>query len=125
MATDISNMDDVIDIRDVIARIEDLEEMATDESLTQDERTHANNELAVLQSLAEQAEGYAGDQHHGEQLIRDSYFKEYAQELAGDVVTINTSVTWPNNCIDWDWAAREIQMDYTAVDFDGVTYWIR
>ena len=27
--------------------------------------------------------------------------------------------------IDWAQAAHELQMDYTSVDFDGVTYWIR
>ena len=32
---------------------------------------------------------------------------------------------WPNTCIDWDQAAGELKMDYSAVDFDGVTYWIR
>ena len=26
---------------------------------------------------------------------------------------------------DWERATRELQMDYTEVDFDGVTYWIR
>jgi hypothetical protein len=29
------------------------------------------------------------------------------------------------SCIDWDQAARELQVDYFDVDFDGVTYWIR
>jgi hypothetical protein len=28
-------------------------------------------------------------------------------------------------CIDWNEAASELQMDYTAVEFDGVTYWVR
>lgn len=27
--------------------------------------------------------------------------------------------------IDWERAAEELRMDYTAVDFDGVTYWVR
>jgi hypothetical protein len=27
--------------------------------------------------------------------------------------------------IDWDATAENIQADYTSVDFDGVTYWIR
>jgi hypothetical protein len=122
---EISNSDDIIDSRDVIARIEELHDIATDESLDSDERTHANNELAVLQALQEEAEGYAPDWKHGAALIRDSYFKEYAQELADDIGAINSEATWPNNCIDWDRAARELQMDYTSVEFDGVTYWVR
>jgi len=28
-------------------------------------------------------------------------------------------------CIDWKAAARDLQVDYTEVDFDGVSYWIR
>lgn len=27
--------------------------------------------------------------------------------------------------VDWERAARELQMDYTPVEFDGVTYWVR
>lgn len=82
-------------------------------------------ELGALKALAEQAEGYAPDWKHGETLIRDSYFKDYAQELADDIGAINSAATWPNNCIDWDRAARELQSDYTSVKFDGVTYWVR
>lgn len=33
--------------------------------------------------------------------------------------------SWPNTCIDWDEAARELQYDYFTVEFDGITYWIR
>lgn len=32
---------------------------------------------------------------------------------------------WPFTCIDWDKAAQELQMDYTSVEFDGITYWVR
>lgn len=48
-----------------------------------------------------------------------------AQELAEDIGAIDSDAVWPNNCIDWERVARELQMDYTAVDFSGVTYWTR
>lgn len=32
---------------------------------------------------------------------------------------------WPLRHIDWDAAAEELKQDYTSVEFDGVTYWIR
>jgi hypothetical protein len=83
------------------------------------------SEYAALKALAEEASDYAADWEYGETLIRDSYFRDYAQELAEDIGAVNAQATWPNNCIDWEQAARELRMDYTAVDFAGVTYWLR
>lgn len=64
---------------------------------------------------------------HGETLIRDSYFEEYAQDLAEEIGATDSNAArgWPLNCIDWEQAARELKMDYTSADFDGVTYWYR
>lgn len=128
------NTDDMIDSRDVIERIAELEVLeqeyleAEDPSSTEYGREE-DAELSALRALAEEAEGYAADWRYGEQLIRDSYFTEYAQQLADDICpspeTREMSETWPYRCIDWEQAARELQMDYTAVEFDGVTYWIR
>lgn len=126
-----NNMDDTIDSRDVIARIEHLSQLRQpgpvdlgdeDNKAAQDDLFA---DLATLEALAEEASNYAPDWEHGETLIRDSYFKEYAMELAEDIGAIKSDASWPNNCIDWDQAARELRMDYSAVDFDGVTYWVR
>jgi hypothetical protein len=119
--TDISNSDDVIDSRDVIARIDELIELSKGEDWTVED----NDELTALQALAAEGENYAADWPYGETLIRDSYFRDYAEQLAEDIGAINSDASWPNNCIDWDRAARELRMDYSAIDFDGVTYWIR
>jgi antirestriction protein len=127
MTTDISNRDDVIDSRDVIARIEELEAELADahDDSEQNDVLDMRAELEALQALATEGADYAPDWEHGETLVRDSYFKEYAQQLAEDIGAVNTDATWPNNCIDWDMAARDLRMDYSAVYFDGVTYWIR
>jgi len=117
--TTIDNTADVIDSRDVIARIEYLTDLAEDCDYDEVQ------ELVALEALASQAEGYAADWHHGEALIRDSYFTEYAQQLADDMGAVPDDAAWPLTCIDWQQAARELKMDYTAVEFDGVTYWIR
>jgi len=141
----ISNADDVIDSRDVIARIEELESELTDafEGETLEDRgtfkewleeisgdnahtlQDAANELLPLLALAEEAEGYAADWRHGETLIRDSYFERYAMELADECGMMNKSDSWPYTCIDWERAARELQYDYTSVEFGDVMYWIR
>lgn len=112
-----TNMDDLIDSRDVIEAIEELE--SDGYSFVED------SELRALKALAEEASDYASDWHYGEVMIRDSYFKEYAMELADELGAISRETEWPQTCIDWDQAARELQMDYTSVDFDGVTYWVR
>jgi hypothetical protein len=121
MTHTIDNTQDVIDSRDVIARIEDLQEDVDAELADEDDIA----ELKALKALADEASGYAADWQYGEALIRYSYFKEYAQQLADDLGAITNNATWPNNCIDWDEAARQLQQDYTEVDFDGVAYWIR
>ena len=80
-------------------------------------------ELKALNALAEQCD--YGDWEHGETLIADDYFVTYAQELADEIGAIPKGATWPITCIDWDQAADELQRDYTQVEFDGNTYWIR
>ncbi len=83
-----------------------------------------NARCAKALAMAEEAEGYC-EWKDGATLIRDSYFKEYAQELAEDTGAINKDARWPTNCIDWEEAASELKQDYTEVDFDGVPYQVQ
>ena len=174
--TEITNTADIIDSRDVIARVDDLTddlialvddvntaEDAEDRSAAFDalaewlgadpdemrevypedakvsedpatllERWHGSatateeaDELRALLALAGECEGY-GDWHHGEVLIRDSYFTEYAEYMASDIADYDPrNCRWPFTCIDWDKAADDLKDDYREVDFDGVAYWIR
>ncbi len=137
---DIDNNQDILDSRDII---EHLEELESDLSILQDDLDENSDELkssAVeeieyqietleseiepLRDLVSEASA-SPDWAHGETLIRDSYFQEYAQELAEDCGLVDNTSRWPGSCIDWEQAARELQMDYMCVDFDGVEYWIR
>ena len=127
----ISNSDDVIDSRDVTARIEELRDEIESAEVPDNEIGGPNDtmaeereELAQLEALAEEANGCA-DWQYGEALIRDSYFQTYTMELADDIGAIPKDAQWPCTCIDWEKATRELKYDYTAVDFAGVTYWIR
>lgn len=167
----VDNSEDVLDSRDIIARIEELESEIEAAEISEDngaeprldengktivdtatcgecgkswndalisgstpapgarcpyEHIHEEiAELAALRALQDEAEGYSPDWKYGATLIRDSYFVAYAQELAEDIGAIKDNGQWPNYCIDWDRAARELQMDYTSVEFGGVTYWVR
>jgi hypothetical protein len=122
MSRDVSNSEDILDSRDIEARIAELEASAEGDT---DYNDDDEAELTALIALREEAGGYASDWKYGATLVRDSYFEDYAQQLAEDIGAIDPNANWPMSCIDWKQAARELQMDYTAVDFDGVTYWIR
>lgn len=172
MAHTISNSDSVVDSRDVIARIEELESelSAVPCSYCEGKGRHTNpmdegedieckhcdgegtvdlagiiadpdhenthtaphadeygdqmDELRTLRKVAEQGEGY-GDWHHGETLIRDSYFEDYARELASDVFGADEKKGWPFDYIDWEAAADALKVDYMEIDWDGVTYYMR
>lgn len=146
MSTDISNSANVIDSRDVIARIVELEgereaiaeewtnraeypdtTRANPELLTLVEWDEGDNgqDLKALKALAEEASGSPDWAYGLMTLINDSYFEDYARELAEDIGAIKGDESWPLSCIDWEKAARELQYDYFSVEYDGVTFWIR
>jgi hypothetical protein len=119
----IGNSEDVIDSRDVIARIEflsDPDNFDSDEPPTDDEI----KELEDLVKLAEQGSTFE-DWQHGVTLVRGSYFVKYAQELWDDIREGDSPTEWPLYCIDWEWAAENLRMDYTTIELDGVDYWGR
>lgn len=119
----IDNTQDLIDSRDIIERLAVLDPFDADNPLTDEE----DAERAALLKLALEAADYAEDWLYGVTLIRDSYFKDYAYELADDIGALRTieGQSWPMCHIDWQAAADSLRQDYTAVDFDGVTYWVR
>ena len=136
--TTINNLQDILDSRDIIERIEELENEQTElmgdwdgsSELTAPaefiawEKEHGK-ELDTLRKFAEEGESASADWKYGATLIRDSYFQDYAEQLAEDTGAVNKDASWPNNCIDWEKAAEELQQEYTSVEFENVTYWVR
>jgi hypothetical protein len=84
-------------------------------------------ELTKLKEFAEEVEsqGVTTEWEYGAIFVRDTYFTDYAQQEAEDCGLLENCDKWPATCIDWDQAARELQMDYTSVEFDSVDYWVR
>lgn len=121
----IDNTEDILDSRDVEARITYLERWEDEDDpdlFDEDER----EELAALRALRDEATDYTSDWRYGEALIRDSYFVDYVKEFAEDMHGSAVSdAKWPFNCIDWDEAADEFKVDYTEINFDGESYWVR
>ena len=140
--SDVSSSADIIDSRDVLDRLTELESEREDlvseaeddtnveqevarKALEEWDESSDGEELKTLQELQSDCEGCSAEWSYGAQLIRDSYFEEYAQQLAEDIGAITDNMQWPCTCIDWEQAASKLQMDYTSVEYEGVTYWVR
>ena len=83
------------------------------------------NELIALVRLREDVKDATSEWDYGAQLIPLENFKEYALELAEECNMIPKNFGWPINCIDWDFAARELKADYSKVEFNGISYLVR
>ena len=140
---------DIIDVRDIIARFEELEEAreslhAEFDEIEESEGVDFDNwernqiaydeeeaqERVMLESLLAELNGMGGDeQWRGDwypvTLIKESYFEDYAMELADDIGAVSKDATWPNNCIDWEEAADMLKQDYSSLEMDGETYYTR
>src|SRR4051812_49593204 len=123
--TEIATGEDLYDSRDIIARIEHLESRRDDEDQTDPLDEDEAEELDKLLALQAEAEPYSPDWKYGATLINDDYFEEYAEEFANDIGAINREANWPLSHIDWKAAADELKGDYTEVNFDGHSYWVR
>ena len=123
MANTITNDDDIIDSRDIIARIEELEELIEGEGC-EDTCNEYRAELEALKSLAKQGESESSDWTYGETLIHRRYFVDYVADMLADCGTIPKDIPWFVE-IDWEATAGNIEADYASIDFDGQEYLIR
>lgn len=125
MTTQLDLNADIIDVRDIIARVEELEGEMPDGD-------HARNwvdaeEFATLTSILEYLKGEGGDeQWRGDwypiTLIAECHFEDYARELVCEVENLDI----PHYVeIDWKATARNVAMDYSVAEFDGVEYLYR
>lgn len=120
-----SSSDDIINSRDIIKRIEELESERDGAESAEKWAEEYPEEAEELKDLLElQDECNYGDWKYGETLIADSYFTKYAEQLADDL-GYDADKGWPYNCIDWESAAEELKQDYISVSFGGNEFWIR
>ena len=131
--SNVDNNNDILDSRDIISRIEELE---NDRDSWNDDEDNADSkttweaeypddatELTTLTDLAEECENYS-EWVHGEVLVRYSYWEDYVQELLEDCGDIPRNL--PHYLvIDWKQTADNISQDYATVTYDGVDYYIR
>ena len=80
-------------------------------------------ELSMLRSVMDLAESEVSDWTSGIALVSDSYFTDYARELAEDCGCLPRDLAWPLNYIDWEAAAAALQTDYSSIYINGTLYW--
>ncbi len=142
----------ILDSRDIISRIDDLESAESDvteatEELAEIEESEPSataaqiaearearddaadafpaedrEELETLRGIA--SDGNYGDWDHGATLILDSHFSDYAREFAADIGAISADAHWPLCHIDWDAAADALKTDYIEIEAEGETYFM-
>ena len=104
-----------LDTRDLYKRKCELESL-------RDAVTTAREELEELETL----ENEISDFKHGETMIPENDFEDYARQFAEDIGAMEgVGDKWPCTCIDWERAARELAMDYSTVEYQGDTYLVR
>lgn len=82
-------------------------------------------ELEEINSFISQLEDY-GDFEHGEQIIHEDYFTEYAEEFVKELGYLPDNFPyWIENHIDWEGVADDLKADYTEAEYQGDTYYMR
>ena len=121
---------DYIDVRDIIARVEELNDEIDAESFAdapQDEADEVRSELATLTAILDDLRGNGGDEQwkgdwYPVTLIRDSYFETAMDELLQDIGDLPKDLPcYLKVTVDYD----ALQMDYASTEIDGETYWYR
>ena len=128
--TSTMHLDDIIDVRDIIERIEELESSKDDHEAEPDGGHWSDEEAQELQTLTDimdELKGCSGDkQWRGDwypvTLIRESHFEEAMDELVEDCFEVPKDLPlFITITIDYE----ALRQDYSTVEIDGVTYFYR
>ena len=144
MSTDFSFRDDMLDVRDLIERFEELE--TTKEEMLEDvpaseygnienplwmkwEDSDEFEELKKLEDILDELKGNGGDEQwkgdwYPVTLVNFNYFTEYTKELLEECGYIPKDFPWWIE-VDWDKTADNCKADYTTIDIDEETYYYR
>lgn len=144
--SDYSFTDDMLNVRDLIERYEELESerdsFFEDRDLPDSERGNAENpiweeweksdeakEMNQLQDILDELKGCGGDeQWQGDwypvTLINSDYFTEYTEELLEDCGYIPKDLPWWI-VLDMEKTADNVKQDYTTIDIDDETFYYR
>lgn len=115
---------DLIEKRDLLkADIKFSMEHPDDEmALGAQGREVAEQEIAEIDELEEEI---GSEFPYGVPLIAEHEFEDYAREFAEDIGAIGKDTQWPATHIDWKRASEELAMDFTLVEYESHSYYVR
>jgi hypothetical protein len=115
---------DILDLRDVLTNRRLLLKGNLDDVEFWDEEDQEY--LAMVSELEDQLwTSLTAYIDHESTLILDSYFEEYARQVASDIHGIDEDMEWPFNRLDWAEAAEDLKQDYTEFSIGPYTYYGR
>lgn len=121
---------DVIDVRDLIERFEELESEYDAFDTPEEIKNWSDlEEFTILESILKELESNGGDEQwrgnwYPVTLIAESYFTDYCVELLDDCGDLPRDL--PSYiAIDWDVTAENLRVDYSEVEIGGSTYYYR
>jgi antirestriction protein len=89
-------------------------------TLTEDQKEALSNTgVNIPLDVAEEYADQTGDTDFSD--LEESYSgqhdsdEDFARYMAEETGTMPNSTAWPHYCIDWEYAARELMMDYTNI----------
>lgn len=108
----------------VLARIEHYENQRPDKEKTEEEAILENMESEGIDAYnldavkAYMSLNSTDDLKDFEEAYQGEYpsDEDFARQLADDIGAVNSNAIWPNNCIDWEQAGRELMYDYSEED---------
>ena len=95
------------DLEAIIEALEALEGISYDLAVYNAYASNCGYDSDVSDLISKCDESYAGE------FNSDS---DFAEDMAEQVGAIDKTATWPQTCIDWDHAARELMYDYFESD---------
>lgn len=123
----IDNTADELNSDDIVARLEELEEVLTEYGELTDELM---DELIALRDLAADGDRATEDWNYGVTLIHEDYLTDYIVDFLQEIYEIPDTTEWsPFKYIDWEAAAEDCLSDYTPIELSlggySTTYYVR
>jgi antirestriction protein len=119
--THFNGHDDVLDLRDLSDRLDGLREQR---DAGEDMDAEDVDDLTALEALAEEFSDFRAAAENEPTLVDEYYWQRYAEDYFGDVYGHEVP-EFMQGYIDYERFARDLRMDYTAVELGGRTYYTR